>query len=259
MQYQRDSKPHARLNTFHGTKKQLLGHHVQPAWKPNAVSAPSKQLEASGSKILLSRLPTDVGEKEVDVCARSFSVFTQLTECAELPSPCLVASAVQELFRKTVGPVKDCFMIYNSQSKSKGMAIVTFSKASDASSAKAKYHGKIVDGRRPLKIEFITDDIPSAASQPQPKPLTLLERLGEPVSNAPVASTSAMPAAKPASKKNPSGKPAPVAPVPATQAVRRQRMKKGPKRLKKREPVTAAQLDQDMDTYRTGVPSMDNL
>ncbi|KAJ2935026.1 hypothetical protein H1R20_g2061, partial [Candolleomyces eurysporus] len=255
MQYQRDSKPHARLNNFHGTKKQLLGHHVQPAWKPNAVSAPSKQFEASGNKILLSRLPTDVGEKEVEVWARFFSIFTQLTEYAELPSPCLVA-AVQELFRKTVGPVKDCFMIYNSQSKSKGMAIVTFSKASDASSAKAKYHGKIVDGRRPLKIEFITDDIPSAASQPQPKPLTLLERLGEPVTNVPIAST---PAAKPASKKNSSGKPAPVPPVPETQPVRRQRMKKGPKRLNKREPVTAAQLDQDMDVYRTGVQSMDNL
>lgn len=70
MQGQRDSKPHARLNTFHGTKKQLLGHHVQPAWKPNAVAASNKQnkqSEASGCKILLSRLPADVGEKEVEV------------------------------------------------------------------------------------------------------------------------------------------------------------------------------------------------
>jgi THO complex subunit 4 len=62
------------------------------------------------------------------------------------------ASAMQELFRKTVGPVKDCFMIYNSQSKSKGMAIVTFAKASDATSAKVKYHGKIVDGRKSLLV-----------------------------------------------------------------------------------------------------------
>ncbi|KAJ2915412.1 hypothetical protein MD484_g4975, partial [Candolleomyces efflorescens] len=138
------------------------------------------------------------------------------------------------------------------------MAIVTFAKASDASSAKAKYHGKIIDGRRPLKIEFITDNSPSATTQPQqPQPLTLLQRLGEPVSNWPGASTSATPPTKAASKKTFTGKPALVAPTLAAQPSRRQRIKKGPKRLKKREPVTAAQLDQDMDAYRTVVSSPD--
>jgi THO complex subunit 4 len=127
---------------------------------------------------------------------------------------------------------------------------------------------------RPLKIEFITDNAPSPASQlQQPQPLTLLQRLGDPVSNWPVASTSTTSPTKPVSKKNlcvhpthiycahrhahcislgfSTGKPVPVAPTSAAQPSRRQRMKKGPKRLKKREPVTAAQLDQDMDAYRT--------
>ena len=54
---------------------------------------------------------------------------------------------LQELFRKTVGPLRDVFLIYNSQGHSKGMAIVTFQRKGDAAVARAKYHGKVVDGR----------------------------------------------------------------------------------------------------------------
>lgn len=53
----------------------------------------------------------------------------------------------QELFRKTVGPLKDVFLIYNSQGRSKGMAIVAFQRPTDAAVARAKYDGKFVDGR----------------------------------------------------------------------------------------------------------------
>ena len=53
----------------------------------------------------------------------------------------------QELFRKTVGPLRDVFLIYNSQGHSKGMAIVAFQRKGDAAVARAKYHGKVVDGR----------------------------------------------------------------------------------------------------------------
>ena len=53
---------------------------------------------------------------------------------------------LQMLFSKTVGPLKDNFMVYNSQGKSKGMAIVTFARPGDAALARSKYHGKIVDG-----------------------------------------------------------------------------------------------------------------
>ncbi|KAG5642086.1 hypothetical protein DXG03_003639 [Asterophora parasitica] len=117
-------QPYARLNNFHGPKRQLLGNHAghaAPAWKTNAPlqsAGKGKQVLETGSKIFLSRLPLDVSEKEVE-----------------------------ELFRKTVGPLKEYFLIYNSQGKSKGMAVVTFQRSGDATFAKAKYDGKIVDGR----------------------------------------------------------------------------------------------------------------
>ena len=46
-----------------------------------------------------------------------------------------------------MGPLRDAFLIYNNQGKSKGMAVVTFQRAGDAAVARAKYDGKIVDGR----------------------------------------------------------------------------------------------------------------
>ena len=49
--------------------------------------------------------------------------------------------------KKTIGAVKDSFMIHNSQGGSKGMAIVTFYKTSDAHQARERYHKKVIDGR----------------------------------------------------------------------------------------------------------------
>jgi THO complex subunit 4 len=46
-----------------------------------------------------------------------------------------------------VGPLKESFLVYNSQGNSKGMAVVTFQRPGDALAAQAKYDGKIVDGR----------------------------------------------------------------------------------------------------------------
>jgi hypothetical protein len=47
----------------------------------------------------------------------------------------------QDLFRKTVGPLKDLFIIYNSQGLSKGMAVVSFQRPGDAAVARSKYNG----------------------------------------------------------------------------------------------------------------------
>ena len=63
-------------------------------------------------------------------------------------------SSLQQLFSKTVGPVKDAFIVYNSQGRSKGMAVVSFQRSTDAALARTKYNGKIVDGRECLSIEF---------------------------------------------------------------------------------------------------------
>ena len=53
---------------------------------------------------------------------------------------------IQALFTKTVGPVKEAFIVYNNQGNSKGMAVVCFARKEDAMIARAKYNGKIIDG-----------------------------------------------------------------------------------------------------------------
>lgn len=78
------------------------------------------------------------------------------------------------------------------------MAVVTFQRPGDASSAKVKYDGKIVDGSayiihvlpfpfqfisclstgRPLKIEIIVDSASSNVAPSQMTPPSLLHRLG---------------------------------------------------------------------------------
>lgn len=105
------------------------------------------------------------------------------------------SNIVQELFRKTIGPLKESFVIYNSQGKSKGMAIVEFQRAADATAAKAKYNGKFVDGRRyylisrrsffitlcpgrPIRIEIISDEPVQTQAQQSRQPLSLFDRLG---------------------------------------------------------------------------------
>ena len=79
MQAQYRPLPYARINSFHGPKRQLLGNHAgqaAPAWKVaayNQVGATSaskgKVAQDQASRIFLSRLPVDVGEKDVEVGA----------------------------------------------------------------------------------------------------------------------------------------------------------------------------------------------
>ncbi|KAH7919047.1 hypothetical protein BV22DRAFT_1041269 [Leucogyrophana mollusca] len=215
--------PPARFNSYHSTKRQLLGNQagaIPPAWK----DAKDKQkAQEQGSKILLSRLPTDVGETEIE-----------------------------ELFQKTVGPLKEVFLIYNSQGRSKGMAVVAFQRSGDAAVARAKYDGKFIDGRRPIKIEIVVDSNDTVKSTTPATPATpsLLGRLGGIASNINGFTTG--------QKQQPSHEP--IVPQPAkplkpgprqvhTNSVfqPRIRQKKGPRRTKKK---SAAQLDEEMDNYR---------
>ncbi|KAJ7185615.1 hypothetical protein C8R46DRAFT_1061217 [Mycena filopes] len=254
-------QPYARL-PFHGAKQQLLGNHAgraPPAWRgaagpsngPFAANGPARGRQVStneaGSKIFLSRLPMDVGETEIE-----------------------------ELFKKTVGPLRESFLIYNSQGKSKGMAVVAFQRPGDAVIARSKYDGKIVDGRRPIKIEVIVESgaaAPSLIPIAPPAPPSLFDRLQS--SRAPVAG----PSKAPAPHAVPVGGPAPMSlrfathpnprrqpnqhmqpPRPATPyksnfpapvPPRKFRTKKGPKRLKKQwESRSKEQLDRDMEDYR---------
>ncbi|KAG2128720.1 hypothetical protein DEU56DRAFT_818758 [Suillus clintonianus] len=223
----RDRPQATRITSYHGAKRNLLGNqagNVPPAWRESK----DKQKER-GSKILLSRLPVDVGETEVE-----------------------------ELFKKTIGPLKECFVIYNTQGRSKGMAVITFQRPGDAVAARAKYDGKLIDGRRPIKIEIIVDSDDAAGSTPAPAIPSLLGRIGK-VAGAPKSSLLA-----PQSQVlniNVS----PVAPqkivvtprtvqTAGTKAVSRRRKKKGPRRLNKTNVAekSLAQLDQDMEEYRAG-------
>ena len=66
-----------RFNGTVSSKRHLLGNragHAPPAWRNQGVAVPSPAGNANGkgkdagSKILLSKLPFDVGDKEVEVC-----------------------------------------------------------------------------------------------------------------------------------------------------------------------------------------------
>ncbi|KAI0720759.1 hypothetical protein C8T65DRAFT_632714 [Cerioporus squamosus] len=226
---------HPRLNNYHSHKQNVLGNQgarPAPAWKPNARAASGSGSEI-GSKILLSRLPIDVVEDEVET-----------------------------LFSRTVGPVKEVLMVYNSQAKSRGMAIVSFTRPGDAAVARAKYNGKIVDGRRPIKIEIITDDDDARkpAPAPAPAPPSLLNRLSPPT---PAQAAAAAGAPLVNGQKKGAAAAATAAPVPGKV---RLRTKKGPRRLNKQrgqqqaaqqqqtrqkpKPKTAEELDAEMDDYR---------
>ncbi|KAJ8463930.1 hypothetical protein ONZ51_g9930 [Trametes cubensis] len=215
----------SRLNNYHTHKQKILGNpsaQPAPAWKPNAKGASGSNAEV-GSRIIISRLPLDVVENEVE---------------ARLDS--------------TVGPVKDVFMVYNSQGRSRGMAVVTFARTGDAAVARAKYNGKIVDGRRPIKIELIVDeDAVRRAAPPAPAVPSLLDRLSGPKPTQGATHPNArQPAAQPGKGTG--------AATPAHNPKVRLRAKKGPRRLNKQrqqakqppKKKTAEELDREMEEYK---------
>ncbi|KAI0631010.1 hypothetical protein C8Q77DRAFT_1062034 [Trametes polyzona] len=222
----------SRFNNYHTPKQRILGSqsaHPAPAWRPNARLA-SGSNQGPGSKILLSRLPLDVEQEEVEV-----------------------------LFNRTVGQVKEVIMVYNTQGKSRGMAVVTFARAGDAAVARAKYNGKFVDGRRPIKIEIVVDDDEVVnASPPVTGPPSLLERLGPPKPTPNGAHKNPKQAAAVKTGQQPQPQPQPQAPKgPAPTAKVRLRTKKGPRRLNKQQAArqpprkkTAEELDKEMEEYK---------
>ncbi|KAJ8693585.1 hypothetical protein PTI98_008566, partial [Pleurotus ostreatus] len=205
------------------------GRECPPAWRGTAPvptfpgAAKGKQVAQNGSRIFISNLPLDVVEQEVE-----------------------------DLFKKTVGPLKEVVLVYNNQGKSKGLAIVSFQKTTDAAVARTKYHGKIVDGRRPIKVEIIAD----SDSQPSPSTPTapsLFSRLAPPPPNSTISTTlgsrvgpQVKAPAAPLSNKVP-----PTAPGLGTVPARR-RVKKGPRRLNKRPAAAKSKedLDKEMDDYQ---------
>lgn len=58
-----------------------------------------------------------------------------------------------------IGPVYDCYLVYNSQGRSKGVAIVHFQRRGDALEARRMFDGKIIDGRKPTSTKAFLQDL----------------------------------------------------------------------------------------------------
>ncbi|KAJ8516252.1 hypothetical protein ONZ45_g6404 [Pleurotus djamor] len=135
--------------------------------------------------------------------------------------------------------------------KSKGMAVVSFIRAGDAVVARTKYNGKIVDGRKPIKVEIIVDNDLPATTTPSPTIPSLFSRLGPSTptaNNAPKPHVQVNLPPKTASTPNPQTS----RPAVSTQVPPKRRVKKGPRRLNKRQPLASKSkedLDKEMDDY----------
>jgi len=172
-----------------------------PTANGNRVTTPTTAappLQTEATKILVSNLPIDVNEPQV-----------------------------RELFASTVGPTREVTLSYDAKGNSKGIASVSFTKRGDASKAFAQYNGRLVDGKRPMKIEIIVDPA---------RPPTLSQR----VAPAPIATP-----APPMSGAAANGA--------ATSVKVRPRLgRRGGRRVKKtgdRPNKSAADLDAEMEDY----------
>lgn len=159
---------------------------VQRARAANiAASRTAKAVVPASTKIIVSNLPVDVNETQI-----------------------------KELFTTTVGPLRDVTLHYDAGGRSKGVASVQFSNKGDGEVAYQQYNNRLIDGKRPMKIEIVVD----------PRPASLVSRVA----------------------------PAPAAAQPArtaTTARGRPRRGRGGARKAERTPKTAADLDAEMEDY----------
>ncbi|KAJ8473647.1 hypothetical protein ONZ51_g7732 [Trametes cubensis] len=141
-------------------KAQVLGTpNTAPATRARAVPAsngaktvPATATQQPADKIIVSNLPPDVNELQV-----------------------------KELFHTTVGPLKDVTLHYDSQGRSKGVAAVHFQRRGDGTKAYQQYNNRLIDGKRPMKIEIVVDP-----SKPAP-PASLAARVAPAPASAPEA------------------------------------------------------------------------
>ncbi|EKM57640.1 uncharacterized protein PHACADRAFT_251375 [Phanerochaete carnosa HHB-10118-sp] len=185
-------------------KTQVLGTANSPVTRSRAAPAangakatPTSTTPQPADKIIVSNLPPDVNEVQI-----------------------------RELFQTTVGPLRDVTLHYDNKGASKGVAAVQFSRKGDGTKAYQQYNNRLIDGKRPMKIEIVVD----------------------PTRVAPAASLAARVA------------PPPAAPAPAMAAIesvprtggrpRRGRGGGGGGRRKIDRPAkTAADLDAEMEDY----------
>ncbi|KAK7462921.1 RNA-binding RNA annealing protein [Stygiomarasmius scandens] len=106
-------------------------------------AAPTGAQSQIADKIMVSNLPQDVNEQQV-----------------------------KELFSQTVGPLREVTLHYDAAGRSKGVASVQFSRKGDGHKAFNQYNNRLIDGKRPMKIEIVMDPTkapaPSLASRVAP-------------------------------------------------------------------------------------------
>jgi len=136
---------------------------------------------------------------------------------------------VKELFHSTVGPLRDVTLHYDSAGRSKGVAAVHFQRKGDGTKAFQQYNNRLIDGKRPMKIEIVV----------APQPASLASRVAPP----PAAATEAAPAAGARTGGGARGR-------------GRRGGARGGRSKAERTPKTAADLDAEMEDYTsTNVPA----
>jgi len=182
-------------------KAQVLGNPANAAVRAATQNAAAAKVVASANhtaqpadKIIVSNLPADVNEVQI-----------------------------KELFHSTVGPLRDVTLHYDSSGRSKGIAAVHFQRKGDGTKAYQQYNNRLIDGKRPMKIEIVVDPARPAPAQ------SLVSRVA-PAPAAVVAATTTTRVARPASRGVRRG---------------RGRARKGVERPQK----SAADLDAEMEDY----------
>ncbi|KAF9500752.1 hypothetical protein BDN71DRAFT_1043400 [Pleurotus eryngii] len=133
-------------------RAQILGTSgVSPSTRARAapvtkVAAVATQPQVS-DRIMVSNLPQDVNEAQI-----------------------------KDLFHSTVGPLRDVQLYFDHSGRSKGMAQVHFQRKGDGNKAFAQYNNRLIDGKRPMKIEIVVDPsrpaaAPSLAARVAPAPV----------------------------------------------------------------------------------------
>ncbi|CEH18263.1 rna annealing factor [Ceraceosorus bombacis] len=86
------------------------------------------------SKIIVSNLPVDVTEPQV-----------------------------KELFSTSIGPLRRVQMSFRANGQSTGTVTVEFQRPDDANRAYQQYNNRLIDGKKPIKIEVVVDPAQAAA------------------------------------------------------------------------------------------------
>jgi len=159
------SKPRARRGSGRrgggAARAQVLGSAgVSPATRARiaaSASAPAKPAASPSTtqpsdKIIVSNLPMDVNETQI-----------------------------KELFHSTVGPLRDVTLHYDSAGRSKGVAAVQFQRKGDGTKAFQQYNNRLIDGKRPMKIEIVVAPQPQSLASRVAPPPAAVEAVAAPV------------------------------------------------------------------------------